>query len=375
MGVRGVELGPERVLAWRMRRQLLGRPAGMTTVAVVERLCGVQAQVSGSAEQAVAARLAEPRGGVVAEALDERAIVKTWAMRGTLHLLPADSAPAYLALIAAARTWERGPWQRTFATAEQMAALTEVAREVLDGAVLSREELSAEIIRRTRDDSLAEHLASGWGALFKPVAWQGHLINGPVDGNRVTFTSPRTWVPGWAGLPGPEEAARVVIPAYLGAFGPASMETFDQWLIRGASRKAALRGWFAGLVRDGVLAEVTVDGQTGYARAADVAEIAAAEPLEGVRLLPAFDQYVLGPGTKDAMVIAPGRRAAISRTAGWIAPVVVAGGRVAGTWELNGAQLNVALFPEAPTVTVPDLEAEAGWIEALTGTAVKLAIR
>jgi len=363
-----MELRPERVLAWRMRRQLLGRPAGTGTLDIVERLCGVQAQVSGSAEQAVAARHGQPRAGVVAEALDERVIVKTWAMRGTLHLLPADRAPAYLALIAAARTWERGPWQRTFATADQMAALTEAAREVLDGAVLTREELSAEIIKRTRDDSLAEHLGSGWGALFKPVAWQGQLINGPSDGNRVTFTSPKTWVPGWAGLPEPEEAARAVIPAYLGAFGPASMDTFDQWLIRGASRKAALRGWFAGLVRDGVLAEVTVDGRAGYARAGDVAEIAAAEPLDGVRLLPAFDQYVLGPGTKDSMIIDPGRRAAISRTAGWIAPVLLAGGRVAGTWELNGARIDVSLFPEAPAVTEADLAAEARWLEAMTGT-------
>jgi winged helix DNA-binding protein len=369
-----MELNPERVLAWRMRRQLLGRPPGTTTLDVVERLCGVQAQVSGSAEQAVAARHAQPRAGLVAEALHERAIVKTWAMRGTLHLLPAGSAPAYLALIAAARTWERGPWQRTFATAGQMAALTEVAREVLDGVVLTREELSAEIIRRTRDDSLAEHLTSGWGALFKPVAWQGYLINGPADGNRVTFTSPETWVPGWAGLPEPEEAARVVIPAYLGAFGPASLERFDQWLIRGASRKAALRGWFAGLVRDGVLAEVTVDGQTGYARAGDVAEIAAAEPLEGVRLLPAFDQYVLGPGTKDPMIIDPGRRAAISRTAGWIAPVLLAGGRVAGTWELNGTRLDVTPFPDAPRVSAADLQAEAGWIEAVTGAALTVKV-
>src|ERR1700749_2844941 len=129
-----------------MRRQLLGRPAGTNTRAGVERVGGVQAQVGGSAEQAVAVRQAEPRAGVVAEALAERAIVKTWAMRGTLHLLPADSAPAYLALIAAARTWERGPWQRTFATASQMAALTEAAREVLGDAVLTREELSGEII-------------------------------------------------------------------------------------------------------------------------------------------------------------------------------------------------------------------------------------
>jgi hypothetical protein len=70
------------------------------------------------------------------------------------------------------------------------------------------------------------------------------------------------------------------------------------------------------------------------------------------------------------MIIDPGRRAAISRTAGWIAPVVLSGGRVAGTWELNGSRVGVTLFPEAPAVTEADLIAAARWLEALTGTAL-----
>ena len=57
-----MELKAERVLAWRMRRQLLGRMPGTTTVGVVERLCGVQAQASGSAEQAVAGWIAALTG-------------------------------------------------------------------------------------------------------------------------------------------------------------------------------------------------------------------------------------------------------------------------------------------------------------------------
>jgi hypothetical protein len=106
-------------------------------------------------------------------------------------------------------------------------------------------------VRRTRDPSISGQLESGWGALLKPVAWQGCLINGPSDGSTVTFTSPHTWLPGWTALPGPAEAARLIIPAYLGAFGPASMKVFDQWLVRGRSRKAALRSWFTALVSDG----------------------------------------------------------------------------------------------------------------------------
>jgi hypothetical protein len=44
-----VELSPERVLAWRMRRQLLGRPRGTSTLDVVARLCGVPAEMEAEA--------------------------------------------------------------------------------------------------------------------------------------------------------------------------------------------------------------------------------------------------------------------------------------------------------------------------------------
>ncbi|HYZ52863.1 MAG TPA: winged helix DNA-binding domain-containing protein [Streptosporangiaceae bacterium] len=370
-----MKLTADRVLAWRMRQQFLHRPSGVSALTIVERLCGVQAQVAGCAEQAIAMRQTTPQRGTVSKMLSHRMLVRTWAMRGTLHLLPADSAAAYLSLIAAARTWEKGAWQRTFATASQMAAITETAREVLAGNVLTREQLTAEIVRRTRDTSIAEQLSSGWGAVLKPLAWQGCLINGPSDGNRVTFTSPQTWLEGWEGLPEPDEAAELVIPAYLSAFGPASMETFDQWLTRGASRKASLRAWFSALASTGELTQVEVDGEPMYARMANVEEIAAAAPATDIRLLPAFDQYVLGPGTKNTQIIDAARHGEISKTAGWISPVVLAGGRVAGTWEATGSALAVTLFPETGDVPVAELEAEAAHLGKFLGTSLSISVQ
>jgi Winged helix DNA-binding domain len=78
-----------------------------------------------------------------------------------------------------------------------------------------------------------------------------------------------------------------------------------------------------------------------------------------VRLLPAFDQYVLGPGTKDPHVLDPARRGDVSRAAGWIAPVVLVAGRVAGTWEVEGGAVRIALFAEAPPMDGDVLTAEA----------------
>jgi hypothetical protein len=52
-------------------------------------------------------------------------------MRGTLHVLPVAEAVDVLSLLAAARTWERGSWQKAFLPADQVAAIAEAATSAL----------------------------------------------------------------------------------------------------------------------------------------------------------------------------------------------------------------------------------------------------
>jgi len=284
----------DQILAWRLRRQYLEAPAG-SAIDVVRRLCGVQAQVASAAELAVGVRLPPRSPGAVARAIEERALIKTWAMRGTLHLLPADMAGAYLALIGSLKTWESPSWQKAFISAPQIEMLAEIAGEVLEGRTLSRDDLVAEVQARSHDARLAEHLRSGWAAVLKPLAWRGLLCQGPAEGNRVTFTSPRTWSPAWGGIPDQDEAARIAIPAYLGAYGPASMNAFDAWLTRGASSKRSLREWFT--AAGDLLTAVEVDGERAFARSEDLEDMMGNDrkrnrsPAPGFRPVP--------PGTGD----------------------------------------------------------------------------
>ena len=347
-----------------MRRQLLDPVGELDDVDVVGRLCGVQAQVPAAAALAVRVRQRRSPLAGVDSALEDRRLVRTWAMRGTLHLLRPNEAGAYLSLVAAARSWEKGSWQKAFGvTPEEMVALVEAVAQALDGRVLSREELVAAVSEIIGRADLETELRSGWGAVLKPVAWQGWLCHATSDGNRVSFARPDQWLTDWAGVPEPQEAARIVIPAYLRAFGPASPERFDAWLTRGASKKAAVRSWFADL--DDRLATVEVDGKPGFLLADDVDDLGGTAPTQIVRLLPAFDQYVLGPSTKAQEIIATSHRAEVSRAAGWIAPVVVAAGRVAGTWEINADTVQVRLFEDAGPIPGDALDAEIARIETL----------
>jgi Winged helix DNA-binding domain len=325
-----------------MRRQHLDPPDATRAADVVRRLCGVQAQVASAAALAVAVRQSEPSIEALPAAVSRRTLVRTWAMRGTLHVLPADAAASYLSLLASARIWEKKAWRKAFLSAAKMEKLTEAVTAALaDGSELDRDELVAAVAEHSGDRALAEQIRSGWSAVLKPLAWQGLLCNGTARGARVTFAAPASRIRGWSGLPDPDEAARRVVPAYLAAYGPATLANFDQWLMRGATPKGQLRGWFAEL--GDAIAEVDVEGTPAYLRAEDVDGVAAAKPSTAVRLLPGFDQYVLGPGTGDQNVVPPQHRAEVSRTAGWISPVVVSGGRVAGTWKANG-EIAVDLF-------------------------------
>jgi hypothetical protein len=349
-----------------MRRQLLD-PIGTSPVPqVVRRLCGVQSQVASSAELAIRVRRTSSRRGEVARALADGRLIKTWAMRGTLHLITPEDGGAFLSLLAAGRSWERPSWERYFGmTTKHWDALRPAVREALEGKLLTRDELIAAVVAQRGLGHLGEPLRSGWGTLLKPLAWQGDLCFGPSRGNRVTFMRPLAASPRWAGVLEPDEAAPTVIVAYFGAYGPATMANFRSWLSRGRVSVRQIRAWFSAL--GDRLVEVEVEGRRVHILREHRDELAATKPSKTVRLLPGFDQYVLGPGTEDGHVVPAKRRTAVSRQAGWIAPIVVAGGSVKGTWDLDGDDVRVGWFKEAGPPPRTQLKGEVERLSSILG--------
>src|SRR2546421_694670 len=230
-----------------MRRHFLDPVGDQPVAAVVSRLCGVQSQVASYAELCVRVRRRNSKAGEVARALSEGRIIKTWAMRGTLHLLAPEDAGAFLSLIAAGRSWERPSWQSYFGvTPKQLDALREVVRDALSGKALTRGELIEAVIARRGYGHLGDALRSGWGTLLKPYAWQGDLCFGPSQGTRVTFTTPNAASSRWAGVPEPDEAAPVAIASYLRAYGPANADAFSRWIGPGRIGKRRVQAWSEG---------------------------------------------------------------------------------------------------------------------------------
>lgn len=355
-----------QVLAWRLGRHSLEPVGDLEVTEVVARLCGVQAQVPSAADLAVRVRRRGSRAGEVGAALEDGRLVRTWAMRGALHLLDPRTGGAFLALIADARPWARPSWQRVFGLDElRLARLREAVAVALEGRALTREELIAAVARQSALAELVDGLRSGWGMLLKPLAWQGDLCHGPSQGHRVTFMRPGDASSEWAGLPDMETASRVAVSAYLGAHGPSTPERFGRWLAGGVFGTRRLRGWFTDL--GDAIERIDVEGQEAWALREHVPEIAAARPSDTVRLLPGFDQWVLGPGTDDGHVVPSERRSLVSRQAGWISPVVVHSGVVAATWQLEGDMVVVAWFEDAGQIHPRALDDEVVRLGGILG--------
>src|SRR5215218_9643759 len=369
-------LGWAQVAAWRAARHHLDEraPAG-AILEVAARIAGVHAQVLSSAELTLWARVEGLALDAVRHALwDERSLVKTWAMRGTLHLLPAAEFPLWQAALSTRRPWEARSWQRGFGVKlAELERLNAAVAEALDGRLLTREQLATEVARLTGSEALGGKLRESWGALLKPAAALGLLCFAPNQGQQVRFTRPDSWLGGWTGHD-PEAAMDAVTCRFLAASGPVTREDFARWWgIPSPARAARL------LERLGEeVARVDVEGTAAYALAADLAGLAAAGPggPRTVRLLPAFDQYVV-TATRQAERLMPGPfKARVYRPQGWLSPVLLVGGRMEGVWrhEARGRRLVVTIEPFAgpPARVRRAAEAEAERLAAFSGAELEL---
>jgi hypothetical protein len=347
-----VKLTWRRAAAWRVRQHHLDRrsPKG-SMLRIASRLCGLHAQVMSSAELMLWARVADLDREAVQHALwDERTLVKTWAMRGTLHLLPASELSLWHAALSTSRRYlNPGRWKKYFGISiEELDRLTEAIATALQGRVLTREELSAEVGRITGSAAFGAKLGQSWGTILKPAAFSGKLCFGPSVGTRVQFTRPDSWLAAAGRAAGPpvdpQEAVAAIVRRYLAAYGPATYQDFARWW-GGASGVATARRSM-GALEDEVTA-VDLEGRPAWMLTAHVRELRQLEPRRSVRLLPGFDQYVIGASWHAADLLPGDFRGRVYRPQGWVSPVLLVNGRMEGTWrhEIKGSKVELAIEP------------------------------
>jgi hypothetical protein len=241
--------------------------------------------------------------------------------------------------------------------------MIEAIGQALDGRCLTRKELAAEVARLA-GDGLRPRLESGWGEFLKPAGFAGLLCFGPPRGQEVTFVRPDQWVKGWT--PWETEAARVeILRRYLGAMGPADREEFTWWM---GSARANIRPAWAELEPE--LTEVDMDGRPQWLLRRDLPSARRASGKLPPRLLPGFDPLVLGRKDRRHLVDLD-HHERVYRQAGWVSPVVLVDGRVAGVWSQRqaGGRLHVTVdaFGDLKDEVLAELRAEAAALGAFLG--------
>lgn len=287
------------------RSWLSERASGDQLAAIAGALCGVHAQVQASAELQLAARVeGVVRADVRAALWEQRALVKAWTVRGTLHLHPAEELPLWFAARRAALgSADRGlpAWRdpagelHAALDAGEVDAVGAAVWDALDGRLLLRDELAAEVVKRV-GAAPRKRLRSGFAFFL------GDLCQGPPQGSRITLVRPDQWIDGWQEVADEREALREVCRRFLRTYGPARPADFRQWFSAANLGAAEARALFDDLAAD--LEEVGVDGRRSFVLAGDRTF---PDPSPHVRLLPEYDVYVMGFRERDRLVPEPVR--------------------------------------------------------------------
>ncbi|QLD12493.1 winged helix DNA-binding domain-containing protein [Microbacterium oleivorans] len=341
-------MGPEEITTERLRSQLLSTPAP-TPADAAGHMLAVQAQEFWSGRWALGVRtVGDARIGDVDAAFEDGTLVRSWTQRGTLHIVRAVDLPGLLAVTAERQ--ERaaaGIWRRVGVDdAVLRAAERAVRRALRPGGRLTRGEF-ADVLRAADVDpagSRGNHILSA-------LAVRGVLALGPVvprEGgvSRDQFLVAVDDLPS-AGMP--DDPLADVFAGYVRSHGPARITDFGWWagLPIGTSRRAAEAA-----------GDRVVEIEVG-SFAVRTSVVGPRASGEDVVALPAFDEYYLSYADRT-IVCEPDLAARIGPTQnGQVAPVLVSGGRVIGTWRHSVAAGRHHLPPEPVLVTDVGVSASA----------------
>jgi hypothetical protein len=364
-------MGDQRVLSAddigrrRMAAQHLHRPRRRKAADLVRRLLGVQSQVLSAAGLALRART----DGLTAAAIDrarlrDRSIVLSWAMRGTLHLVAADDYGWLQPLVTEpgiANAYRRLK-QLAVPAGQPDRAVKLIERMLESEGPLIRSEI-AERLRRLGIHTDGQAIAH----LIWLAAARGVLCYGPDRGREQCFVLVRDW------LGKPERRDRdasltELALRYLKGHGPATPIDLAGW--SGIRLSDARRAW--GSIQGRLVGMDTAHGQMWVLRSSR--ETA---PPGLIRLLPTFDEYVLGWKERD-LIAAAEHVKKINRGGGWLHPVVLYDGRAAATWSAarSPKALTIRVNPFAPLTPVVrrGIAVEAEAVAAFYDTRVVVSI-
>jgi Winged helix DNA-binding domain len=329
----------ERLRAWSYRRQLLDRAADDPAEALRQVVAVYSSHPS--APLSLLCRTRSFGAGWLREAEEQRRVVRLSGPRGSIHLMPVETAPRILAAV-------RLPLEK-FAGNLAYAKITADEYERLKARM-------PELLRTPLTPAEAQE-AFGMGAnlmtALRVMAYEGLVLRlgGSLRTDVLRYVSTEAWLGRPLEEPDPGESLRWLAMAYLRAFGPARVKDVAWWIGTSQKRAAeALRGAETADVGGGMLLPAELEDA-----------FASAEPLDdhAIALLPKWDAYTMGyaPDGRQRFVADEHMKLAYSTakmgagaTSGDGNPLVLRGGRAVVAWshKFSGDRMTVTVTSFEP---------------------------
>lgn len=287
---------------------------------VVRTLGAMQAQDRAAALWGIGARLPGSNLAEVEKSITKHRIVRTWAMRGTIHLLAAEDVHWMLELLAprvlsgtASRDRQLGLDAATYTKSRKL-----LEKALQGGRQLPRDEVYA-VLERGKISTDGQR---GYHILWH-LGLQGIICFGQHEGKQPTFALLDEWVPESRKLERDAALAELAL-RYFSSRGPATAQDFAAWTKLPLTEvRAALAAIATKLQR------FELEGET-YWQLQEAPEPAA---VSRALLLPAFDEYLLGYKDRSAVLAAEHANKVVPGGNGMFLPLMVLDGRIVGTWK------------------------------------------
>lgn len=315
----------------------------------VERLVCLQAQDLAAAKWVLGARVAGTTEATIDTAIDERELLRSWPMRGTLHFVAPEMLRPILSLTAARLMQRAAKTHRDEGIDDEVHAIARrvAVHELEGGRAATRDELQAAWAAAGIDTTGQR----GYHLIWR-LANEGLLCCGPVETRaRQRFVLLDEWSPRRSDEP--EDADEILgrlFAGYARGHGPVTVRDFAWWTGLTLTQARIAQAAAAGAV-------IPFDAERFVAADAPSTPTARLPAVPtGHHVLASFDEYFLGYGDRtafcsdvDALRVVPGKN-------GLFLPILVAGGEVVGTWrrapERRGTtSIEVTRFRGRPAVS------------------------
>ena len=309
----------QEIANYRLINQQIAKTSSKTSTDVVSSLCAVQAQDYNGSLWAIGLRMKNATLADVQEAISEGTIVRTWPMRGTLHLVSNKDVRWILSLYKPQKIMG---YHRRVGINETVLEQGKKALVKAFGSkkLIERRELH-QALKRSGIPALRNNMARSH--IIRRSAREGLICFGPHAGKQATFVLLDNWV-GGDEPPKREDAIAKLASRYFTGHGPATVKDFAWWSGLNISEARSGAATAAKQLRKEVFGGETYFMPRKISRQQT--------NLHTAHLLPSFDEYMIAYKDRGAIIEPKYASAVIAGSTFFFLPTVIFDGRVIGTW-------------------------------------------